>query len=82
MGRYGARWLWSTGSAPDERWRAYAEKFGPPLTALGWLPFAGDGLILAAGLLKLNVLACTLWQTLGRGLRYAAVLGLLRIFAS
>ncbi len=79
MGRYGASWI---RSEPDERWRGYAEKYGPPLTALGWLPLAGDGLVLAAGLLRLNFVACTLWQALGRGLRYAAVLGMFRMFFS
>lgn len=75
LGRYGSRWL---REAPDAKWQARLEQYGPPLTALGWLPVVGDGIVLIAGLLKLNVLACLLWQILGRALRYAALLGLLK----
>lgn len=66
--------------AKSLQWQARLQRFGPPLTALGWLPVVGDALVLAAGFLRLNPLSCALWQLLGRGLRYAAVLGVLQIF--
>jgi membrane protein YqaA with SNARE-associated domain len=61
-------------------WQARLQHFGPPLTALGWLPVVGDGVVMAAGFLRLNPLSCALWQLLGRGLRYAALLGVLQAF--
>jgi membrane protein YqaA with SNARE-associated domain len=62
------------------RWQAHLQRFGPALTAFGWLPVVGDGVVIAAGFLRLNPVSCALWQLLGRGLRYAAVLGLLNFF--
>lgn len=61
----------------NERARAVRglQRYGPPLTALAWLPGVGDALVLAAGYLRLNVLACTAWQFAGRGARYAVLLG-------
>ena len=35
-----------------------------------WLPFVGDGLCLAAGWIKLNWIAVTLWSAAGRCARY------------
>ena len=45
-------------------------RWGAPATALGWLPFVGEALCLAAGWLRLHWLKVVLWQVLGRGLRY------------
>lgn len=49
---------------------ATAQRWGAPVTALGWLPLIGDALCLAAGWLQLNATAVLLWQALGRFARY------------
>ena len=46
-------------------------RHGAALTALGWLPVAGEALCLGAGWLKLNWVAVACWQAVGRLLRYA-----------
>jgi membrane protein YqaA with SNARE-associated domain len=46
---------------------------GAPALAFAWLPVIGDGLVLAAGWLKLNWLAAVAWQALGRFARYWVV---------
>ena len=46
------------------------KRYGSPLLALAWLPFVGDGLCLAAGWIKLNWIAVTLWSAAGRYVRY------------
>ena len=46
------------------------KRYGSPLLALAWLPFVGDGLCLAAGWIKLNWIAVTLWSAAGRCARY------------
>lgn len=51
----------------------HVERWGAPITALGWLPFVGDALCLAAGWLKLAWPAVLLWQAVGRGARYWVV---------
>ena len=48
-------------------------RWGAPATALGWLPFIGEALCLAAGYLKLSWASVAAWQLAGRGLRYWAV---------
>jgi membrane protein YqaA with SNARE-associated domain len=79
LGRYGARFLSHTKVNDDlQRWHITLHRSGAVLTSLGWLPVLGDGLVLAAGALRLPALPCVLWQLLGRGLRYAAVLGILK----
>lgn len=45
-------------------------RWGAPVTALGWLPMAGEALCLAAGWLKLNAWAVLCWQSIGRFARY------------
>lgn len=45
-------------------------RWGAPATALGWLPFIGEALCLAAGYLKLSWMPVVAWQIVGRGLRY------------
>lgn len=48
-------------------------RFGSVSLVLSWLPLIGDGLCLAAGLLRLHWLPCLLWMGLGKGMRYAAI---------
>jgi membrane protein YqaA with SNARE-associated domain len=56
-------------SVPVRRLRHW----GAPATALGWLPFIGEALCLAAGYLKLSWASVVAWQLAGRGLRYWVV---------
>ena len=46
------------------------KRYGSPLLALAWLPFVGDALCLAAGWVKLNWVAVSLWSAAGRFARY------------
>lgn len=48
-------------------------RWGAPALLFAWLPIVGDALVLAAGWLKLNWLAATVFQALGRFLRYVVV---------
>lgn len=49
---------------------ARVRRWGAPVTALGWLPMAGEALCLAAGWLKLNAWTVLCWQGVGRFARY------------
>ncbi|MBV1790592.1 DedA family protein [Marinobacterium sp. D7] len=55
------------------------ERFGPLSLLLAWLPLIGDPLCLVAGWLRFNWIASLLLITLGKGMRYLAVAGLLHI---
>lgn len=46
---------------------------GAPALMFAWLPVVGDGLVLAAGWLKLNWMAAAAFQALGRFARYWVV---------
>jgi membrane protein YqaA with SNARE-associated domain len=48
-------------------------RFGTPLLLLAWLPVAGDGLVLAAGWLKVSWWQAAIWQAVGRLARYWVV---------
>jgi membrane protein YqaA with SNARE-associated domain len=82
LGRYGAQALLKRAKATAhsqrwQRWQSRLQRRGAIMTVFAWLPMIGDGIVLAAGVLHLPALACLLWQLLGRGVRYAALLGLL-----
>jgi membrane protein YqaA with SNARE-associated domain len=77
------RGVWAT--TPAERAAQRPEpiarliRHGAAVTALGWLPWVGEALVLAAGYLRLSAWQCLMWQLLGRGARYAAVLAALAV---
>lgn len=48
-------------------------RWGAPALIFAWLPVVGDGLVLAAGWLKLNWMAAAAFQALGRFARYWVV---------
>jgi membrane protein YqaA with SNARE-associated domain len=48
-------------------------RFGAPVLVLAWLPVIGDGLVLAAGWLKVSWWQAALWQAAGRLARYWVV---------
>lgn len=52
---------------------AAVQRWGSLSLLLSWVPLIGDALCVAAGVLRLNGLACLLWMAAGKGLRYAVV---------
>ncbi|GGY12339.1 YqaA family protein [Paludibacterium paludis] len=46
-------------------------RYGSASLALAWVPFIGDAIPLAAGWLRLPVVPCVIWLTLGKAARYA-----------
>ena len=48
-------------------------RWGAPALLLAWVPLAGDGLVVAAGWLRINWAAAAFFQAAGRFLRYWAV---------
>jgi membrane protein YqaA with SNARE-associated domain len=51
----------------------WLRRYGPPLTALAWLPVVGDALCVAAGWLRMNWGAALAFMAAGRLARYVAV---------
>lgn len=56
---------------------ALVQRWGSASLLLSWVPLLGDALCAAAGVLRLDALACLGWMALGKGLRYAAIAWLL-----
>jgi membrane protein YqaA with SNARE-associated domain len=52
-------------------------RWGPAALLFAWLPFVGDALCAAAGWLRLNWIACTLWMGVGKLGRYGVICYLL-----
>ena len=48
-------------------------RYGSAALLLSWVPFIGDPLCVAAGWLRLNVVAATVFIALGKFIRYAAI---------
>ncbi|MGH8562856.1 MAG: YqaA family protein [Gammaproteobacteria bacterium] len=57
----------------SEKALAFVQRWGVWSLFLSWLPVVGDGLCLAAGWLRLPFLACLVAITVGKLLRYTAV---------
>lgn len=55
------------------RAKGYLKQYGSPILLLSWLPIVGDALPLAAGYLRLPLLACTLAILIGKTTRYGAI---------
>ncbi len=72
-----ARWLRSD-PAKVERWRNRVERHGAWLALLCWLPVVGDPLALALGLGRSKPLATGVLMFIGKAVRYALVLWLVR----
>lgn len=62
------------GHALEGRHQVLVQRWGAAALVLGWVPIIGDLLCVAAGMLRLPLLQCTLWLALGKGLRYLALL--------
>ena len=52
---------------------AQARRYGSAILLLSWVPLIGDALCAAAGVLRLNWLACLCWMAVGKGLRYIVI---------
>lgn len=52
----------------------WVRRYGAPALLLSWMPLVGDALCAAAGWLRLPWTSCMLWMTVGKGLRYAALM--------
>jgi len=59
--------------APDARALAWVRRHGAPVTFLAFLPFIGDGLVLAAGWLRIHWLGTLAFSAAGRLARYALI---------
>lgn len=56
------------------------QRYGSWTLLFAWLPIIGDALTVLAGIFKVNWIAFVILVTLGKGLRYAVVLGLFNLF--
>ena len=67
------RWLpqWKRLDTLPQRERVRA--WGAPIMLLAWTPILGDALCVAAGWLRLNAIACTLFMAIGKLARYGLV---------
>jgi membrane protein YqaA with SNARE-associated domain len=52
-------------------------KYGPYSLLLSWLPVVGDPLCLAAGWLRIHWMFALLLIAIGKGVRYAAIVGVI-----
>ncbi len=61
-----------------ERWRGLVQRYGPWSALLCWLPFIGDALAVALGLFRAHFVASAVLMFIGKAVRYAVVLTLMR----
>lgn len=54
----------------------WLHRLGPLALLLSWLPVVGDGLCLAAGWLRLNLLASAAYMLIGKAVRYALIVAI------
>jgi membrane protein YqaA with SNARE-associated domain len=64
-----------------ERAEAWFRRWGVWSLLLAWLPFVGDPLTVAAGVLRVDILRFVVLTALGKATRYAAVIWLAREIA-
>jgi membrane protein YqaA with SNARE-associated domain len=57
-----------------ERAQAWFKRWGKPALLLTWLPGVGDALSIAAGTLRVHLLAFVVLVTIAKGARYAVLL--------
>lgn len=59
----------------------YLKRYGSVCLLLAWVPFIGDALPVAAGRLRMNAWLCVLMLLVGKGLRYAFLIGGWQLFS-
>ena len=57
-------------------WQARIHRYGPIAAVACWLPGVGDLIAVALGALKTRWLPTLFWMAVGKGVRYAVVVGL------
>ena len=82
LGRLGdlqriARWL-RTDPAKVQRMQAWVDRHGYWLALLAWLPMVGDPLAIALGLSRARPVPVAMLMFVGKALRYAVVLAVMR----
>lgn len=65
-------------AAKAERWRDFVRGYGAWCALLCWLPFIGDPIAVALGLMRARPAQVALLMCLGKAARYAVVLAVLR----
>lgn len=60
------------------RWRGTVNRYGPWSALLTWAPIIGDAIAIALGLFRAPLLATAVLMLLGKAVRYAVVIELLR----
>jgi len=75
LGRRAAAVLEARGAGPVGESRAgrLLQRYGQPALLLSWTPIVGDALVAAAGAVRMPFLPFTIWVSIGKGARYAAV---------
>lgn len=75
LGRRGAAVMERRGSPPLDESRAgrLLRRYGQPALLFSWVPLIGDALVAAAGALRTPLLPFTIWVSVGKAARYAAV---------
>jgi membrane protein YqaA with SNARE-associated domain len=74
VGKWGATFILARYIQVDQdvldRAAQICSRWGAPVLFFAWLPFVGDPLTLAAGVLRVNIYAFTFWVVLGKMARY------------
>ncbi|KUJ71176.1 YqaA family protein [Thiomicrospira sp. WB1] len=65
-----------------QRSQAWFQRYGIWSLLFAWLPLIGDGLTLVAGILRTRFWLFAVLVTLGKGVRYAILLGLVQLWAT
>jgi len=73
--RWMAQRLHQTHMSPHMRALRWLERLGPVACLGAWLPIIGDPLCVVAGYLRLPFWPCVVYMALGKGLRYAMLVG-------
>jgi membrane protein YqaA with SNARE-associated domain len=64
--------------AQGERWRALVHRRGAWAALLCWMPVIGDAIAIALGLFRAPFVPSAMFMFLGKAVRYAIVIGLMR----
>ena len=74
VGKWGAAFIFARYIQVDravlEKMEKVYGRWGAPVLFFAWLPFVGDPLTVAAGVLRVNIYVFTFWVVLGKLFRY------------
>lgn len=81
LGRWGRQALYAPRAGlsrgRQQRWVARIERHGAVAAICCWLPVFGDFIAVALGAMKTKCTPTLLWMALGKGARYAVIIGAL-----